>query len=302
MKAFVPRVAAVHDISCFGRCSLTVIMPILSCMGIQVCPLPTAVLSTHLGGFSDLAFCDFTDHMSGFFHHWKQEGITFDCIYSGFLASEQQMDVVQHFIDEFSSNSPLVLIDPVMGDNGKLYSTYTPRMQERMKTLIQKANIITPNYTEACFLLGENYQENSCDIEQMKDWLLRLAGFGPDIVVMTGIHIAAEKMINIGYDKRKGAFWEVISDYIPARYPGTGDVFASVLVGGLLKGEGLQAAMRRAADFVALAVKATFVAGTPTREGVLLESVLPCLYQEFYPMTNVDYDSGGVKKHRLNQV
>ncbi|MBP2658756.1 MAG: Phosphomethylpyrimidine kinase type, partial [Firmicutes bacterium] len=130
MKNFVPKVAAVHDISCFGRCSLTVIMPVLSAMGIQVCPLPTAVLSTHLGGFKDLAFCDFTNHMPDFFHHWKKEGITFHCIYSGFLASEEQIDVVQHFIDEFSSNHPLVVVDPVMGDEGKLYSIYTPHMQE----------------------------------------------------------------------------------------------------------------------------------------------------------------------------
>ena len=280
MKSVVPRVAAVHDMSCFGRCSLTVIIPVLSCMGIQVCPLPTAILSTHLGGFTDLAFCDFTDHMPAFFHHWKAEGITFDCIYSGFIASEAQMDVVHHFIDEFSENSPLVIIDPVMGDNGKLYSTYTPNMQEKMKTLIQKANVITPNYTEACFLLGETYEGNGCEKEQIKDWLMRLADFGPDIVVMTGIPFNKEKILNIGYDQRKDAFWEVTNDYIPAHYPGTGDIFASVLAGGLLKGENLPVAMKRAANFVALAIKASFEAGTPTREGVMLETVLPCLCRD----------------------
>lgn len=282
MKSVVPRVAAVQDISCFGRCSLTVIMPILSCMGIQVCPLPTAVLSTHLGGFTNLAFYDFTAHMSAFSKHWKQEGITFDCIYSGFLASEEQIDVVHHFIDEFSQDSPLILVDPVMGDEGRLYSTYTPKMQEQMRTLVKKANIITPNYTEACFLLGKPYQQNACEIETMKDWLRDLADFGPDLVVMTGIPFAKDKILNIGYDRPNDAFWEVASDYIPARYPGTGDIFASVLVGGLLKGDSLPIAMKRAAEFVALAIKATFDACTPTREGVLLESVLPCLCQEFY--------------------
>jgi pyridoxine kinase len=280
MKPFVPRVAAVHDLSCFGRCSLTVIMPILSCMRIQVCPLPTAVLSTHLGGFSDLAFCDFTDHMPAFFHHWKKEGVTFDCIYSGFLASEEQMEVVHHFINDFSDNKPLVIVDPVMGDNGKLYATYTPKMQEQMKTLIQKANIITPNYTEACFLLGENYQNSDCEKDRMKDWLMRLADFGPNIVVMTGIPFNKDKILNMGYDQSKDVFWEVTNDYIPAHYPGTGDIFASVLVGSLLKGESLPTAMKRAANFVALAIKASFEAGTPTREGVMLETVLPYLYRE----------------------
>ena len=159
MKNFVPKVAAVHDISCFGRCSLTVIIPVLSAMGIQVCPLPTAVLSTHLGGFKELAFCDFTGYMPAFFHHWKKEGIAFNGIYSGFLASEEQIDIVQQFIDEFSPNQPLVVVDPVMGDEGKLYSIYTPQMQEQMKRLVRKADIITPNYTEACFLLGKTYQD-----------------------------------------------------------------------------------------------------------------------------------------------
>ncbi|MBP2625402.1 MAG: Phosphomethylpyrimidine kinase type [Firmicutes bacterium] len=281
MKPFVPRVAAVQDISCFGRCSLTVIMPILSCMGIQVCPLPTAVLSTHLGGFTDLAFCDFTVRMPDFFHHWKREGITFDCIYSGFLASEEQIEVVHHFIDEFSSNAPLILVDPVMGDEGKLYSTYTPKMQEQMKTLVGKADIITPNYTEACFLLGEPYQENVCEMHTIKEWLMGLSDLGPSIVVMTGIPFEKEKIFNIGYDRSKGAFWEISKDYIEARYPGTGDIFASVLVGGLLKGESLPTSMKRAADFVELAIKATVNAVTPTREGVLLESVLPWLCREF---------------------
>jgi len=278
----VPRVAAVHDISCVGRCSLTVIMPILSCMGVQVCPLPTAVLSTHLGGFTDLAFCDFTAHMLDFFHHWKREGITFDCIYSGFLASEQQIDVVQHFIDEFSSNAPFILVDPVMGDGGTLYSTYTPIMQEQMKTLVRKANMITPNYTEACFLLGETYKEDGYHVDEMKVWLKRLSDFGPQMVVMTGIPFGNEQILNMAYDARDGSFWEVLNDYIPVRYPGTGDVFASVLAGGLLKGESLPAAMKRAAEFVRLAILETVRACTPTREGILLESVLPSLCQEFY--------------------
>jgi len=281
MNQFVKRVAAVHDISCFGRCSLTVIMPVLSCMGIQVCPLPTAVLSTHLGGFADIAFCDFTDRIPDFSAHWKQEGIAFDCIYSGFLASEEQIDVVSGFIDEFSGNSPLVVVDPVMGDEGKLYSVYTPQMQERMKTLVRKADIITPNYTEACFLLGKPYREMIADTAMMKNWLVCLADLGPSVVVMTGIPLANKRIMNLGYDRESGCFWEVDSHYIPVRYPGTGDIFASVLIGSLLHRCSLPVAMKRAADFVELSIKTTFAAGTPTREGVLLEKVLPGLCREY---------------------
>jgi pyridoxine kinase len=280
MRDFVPRVAAVHDISCFGRCSLTVIMPVLSTMGIQVCPLPTAVLSTHLGGFKDLAFYDFTNHMPKFSHHWKSEGITFNCIYSGFLASVQQIDVVQHFIDEFSSNDPLVVVDPVMGDEGKLYSIYTPHMQEQMKRLVKRADIITPNYTEACFLLGETYHEKVCDINKMRAWLIALADLGPSIVVMTGIPFENERILTLGYDKEQDAFWEVFNDYIPAKYPGTGDIFTSVLVGSLLHKDSLSVAMKRAAEFTGLAIRTTFQANTPAREGVLVEKVLPWLCLE----------------------
>lgn len=277
MKHVVPRVAAIHDLSCFGRCSLTVIMPILSAMGVQVCPLPTAVFSTHLGGFKDIAFCDFTERMPDFFHHWKKERIAFDCIYSGFLASEEQIQVVSQFIDAFSQNRPLVLVDPVMGDEGKLYSIFTPRMQERMRTLVAKADIITPNYTEACFLLGEPYREEPFEKETLKKWLVRLADFGPSMVIMTGIPLTKDTIFNMAYHREEDTFWEVSSLSIPARYPGTGDAFASVLAGALLHGQSLPAAMQMAADFVAMGIKNTYEAKTPTREGVLLEPALPWL-------------------------
>ena len=276
MDRTLPRVAAVHDLSCVGRCSLTVIMPILSCMGIQVCPLPTAVLSTHLGGFSHVVFHDFSDHIPDFFAHWQQQGIAFDCIYSGFLASEQQIDVVSQFIDQFSANRPLVLVDPVMGDHGKLYSVFTPQLQEHMKRLIHKADIITPNYTEACFLLGETYSEQASDMNRLQDWLARLADLGPAKVVMTGV-VANDTVMTLGYDRSCGSFYQVANPFIPVRYPGTGDIFASVLAGALLKKAGLAKAMQQAVDFVSLCIEVTHQANTPAREGVLLESVLPQL-------------------------
>lgn len=281
MKPFMPRVAAVHDLSCVGRCSLTVIAPVMSCMGIQVCPLPTAILSTHLGGFKKAEFYDFTEHMTAFFQHWQQEKVDFDCIYSGFLASEEQIQVVSQFIDDFSKTKTLVLVDPVMGDEGKLYSVYTPRMQESMKILVKKANVITPNYTEASFLLGETYQECIDDLALIKKWLVRLSEFGPEIVVITGIPFGSQEIVNIGYDKKQRCFWEVSSKRIPVRYPGTGDIFASVLGGAILKGYSLHAAMQVATDFVTRSIKTTFQVNTPSREGVLLETTLPWLCEAF---------------------
>lgn len=286
MNNSVPRVAAVHDLSCVGRCSLSVITPTLSSMGIQVCPLPTAVLSSHLGGFSDLKFCDFTEHMPAFFQHWKKEGLVFDSIYSGFLASEQQIDVVLEFINEFSGNSPLVLVDPVMGDYGKLYSTYTPAMQSRMKSLVAKADVITPNYTEACFLLGESYQE-LCSEDQMEGWLHQLTEMGPSVAVITGVPVSTDKIMNIGYDMSKQILCQDTHEYIPVRYPGTGDIYASVLLGSLLQGDSLSAAMNLAADFVGLTIQTTFAASTPTREGVLLERALPWLTRTFWQGKNI---------------
>jgi pyridoxine kinase len=274
----VPKVAAVQDISCFGRCSLTVIMPVLATLGIQVCPLPTAVLSTHLGGFKDLAFCDFTEHMRDFSRHWQQESITFDAIYSGFLASERQIEIVQDFIDTFAKPGLLVLVDPVMGDGGKLYSTYTPAMQNKMKMLVGKAGVITPNYTEACFLLGESYQAENVDMDTTKKWLVRLADLGPEQVVITGVPCSGQKVANIAYDRNCGETWELTHDFIPVSYPGTGDIFASVLLGLLLGGRPLPKAMAQAARFVAKAIDVTVRARTPVREGILLEKVLSRLY------------------------
>ena len=280
MKRYVPRVAAVHDISCFGRCSLTVIIPVLSAMGIQVCPLPTAVLSTHFGGFSPGAICDFTTQMPNFYNHWKTEGVSFDCIYSGFLASDKQIDVVSNFINEFSQTRPLVVVDPVMGDDGKLYSPYTSDMQQRMKELVRQADIITPNYTEACFLLGETYQSEVSDVDKLRKWLLGLADFGPAMVVVTGIPFANDKIMNIAYNRNNNAYCQTVSERIPARYPGTGDIFASVLIGELMGKKEMPDAVKRAADFVSLCIKATVEAGTPTREGVLLEGALPWLLRK----------------------
>ena len=273
----IKKVAAIHDLSCIGRCSLTVILPILSCLEIQACPLPTAVLSTHPGGFSDVVFHDCTPQIASFAAHWRREAIEFDAIYSGFLASEQQVGLIARFIDDFSANRPLVLVDPVMGDDGQLYSICTAAMKEQILSLVQKAGIITPNYTEACFLLNEPWQPTITCLADMEPWLCRLSDLGPAQVVVTGIPLPDHKIANLGFDRMTGQSWQFVNDYIPARYPGTGDVFASVLLGRLLAGFSLPAAIRDAGDFVAAAVRLSVASGAPRREGILLESCLPRL-------------------------
>ena len=273
----IKKVAAIHDLSCIGRCSLTVILPILSCLEIQACPLPTAVLSTHPGGFSDVVFHDCTPQIAPFAAHWRREAVEFDALYSGYLASEQQIELVARFMDDFSANHPLVLVDPVMGDDGQLYSICTAAMKERMLSLVQKAGIITPNYTEACFLLNEPWQPTVTRLADMEPWLRRLSDLGPAQVVVTGIPLPDDQIATLGFDRLTRQSWQLINDLIPARYPGTGDVFASVLLGRLLAGFSLPVAIRDAADFVASAVRLSVASGAPRREGILLESCLPRL-------------------------
>ncbi|RPF42271.1 pyridoxine kinase [Hydrogenoanaerobacterium saccharovorans] len=269
------RVAAIHDLSGFGRCSLTVILPVLSAMGVQVCPVPTAVLSTHTGGFGEVEFRDLTDYTIPALEHYKRLDLEFECIYSGFLGSEAQID---HCLDFFAAYpNALSVVDPVMGDHGKPYKTYTATMQRRMIELAAVADIITPNLTEACILLGEPYIFEPLTQSLAKSMLVRLAEKGPRFVVITGVNMAVGTMSNIGYDKERTAFWCVDCDYVPVSYPGTGDIFASVLTGGFLSGDSLPIAMSRATQFVETAIKTTFSYGTEPREGVMLERTLHML-------------------------
>jgi pyridoxine kinase len=278
MDNYVPKIAAIHDLSGFGRCSLMVIIPVLSTMGIQVCPVPTAILSTHSGGFGKFSFTDLTDNMDDYISHWKSIGIKFDCIYSGFLGSERQIDIISNFFKDFKLKSnPLIVVDPVMADHGKLYATYTIEMKQKMELLVRKADIITPNLTETYFLLNEPYHEGAVDEKEMKRILKKLSQMGPSMIVITGIMEKCNHRCNIGYDKCKDKYWKVRYKQIPADYPGTGDVFASVLTGGFLTGDSLPVAMDRATQFLYAAIKETYRCKTPNREGILLEKVLGLL-------------------------
>jgi len=288
MKNPVPRTAAIHDLSGFGRASLTVVIPILSTMGVQVCPLPTAVLSTHTGGFEDFSFTDLTAAMEAIVTHWQQLDVDFDAIYSGFLGSPQQEAIVAGFIETFARPDQLVVIDPVMGDNGKPYTTMTPEMIRGMRSLIAKADVITPNFTEAAFLLDEPVPE-TLSPERIKEWMLRLSDKGPGKVIITSLPVPEKQKTSavIACDREDGRFWKIDCQYIPAYYPGTGDAFASVIVGSLLQGDSLPIALDRAVQFVSTAIRTTFGYSYPARNGVILERVLPSLNA---PVNAISYE------------
>ena len=275
----IQRVAAIHDLSGFGRASLTVVIPILSSMEIQVCPLPTAVLSTHTSGFEDYCFKDLTAFMEESVSHWIKLGVSFDAVYSGFLGSSRQMDIVSGFIKSLKKPcNPFVVIDPVLGDNGVTYGPITEDMVVKMRSYVRDANLITPNITEAALLLDEPYSD-SIDEDTVRSWLPRLADMGPSIVVVTSVPLDSSnnRTSVLAYDRCDERFWKFACDYIPTHYPGTGDAFASVLVGSLLKGDSLPIALDRAVSFSTLAIRASFGHKTPPREGVLLERVLDTL-------------------------
>ena len=248
----VKKVAAIHDLSGFGRCSLTVIMPILSAMGVQVCPVPTAILSTHTGGFDNMVFKDLTDFILPCYEHYRRIDVEFDAIYSGFLASSEQIDGCLEFFRGY--DKALKIVDPVMGDNGKPYKTYTPELCRRMSELAKVADIITPNLTETAILLGEDYR-SALSPEMLSDKLERLCEYA-EIAVITGVLVNGE-YVNAGYERNSGEFVRVEYEHIPVHYPGTGDIFAGVLTGSLLAGEDLQTAIKRATCFSQKAVKTT---------------------------------------------
>ncbi len=280
------RVAAIHDLSGVGRCSLSVILPTMSVMGIQVCAVPTAVLSSHTNGFGEVVLEDMTDFIPKALNHYNSADVDFDCIYSGFLASSEQ---VSHCLEFFNAYpNALKVVDPVMGDNGKRYRTYTNELCKRMSELVSVADIITPNLTEASILLNEDYPVAPLTVQQVKSMLSRLSGKGPKTVVITGVLMADGTVCNVGYDSKNNAYWRVKYDMIPKHYPGTGDIFASVLTGGLILGDSLPIAMSRATDFCEHAIKTTYGYGVSAREGVMIEKCLPILIDN---RTYTDYDA-----------
>lgn len=272
-----PRVAAIHDMSGFGRCSLTVAIPILSAMGLQCCPLPTAFLSTHTGGFEGFTFLDMTDEMPKVARHWKSLDLGFQAIYSGFLGSERQIGMVADFIRDFRSPETIVVIDPVMGDHGKVYQTYTPAMCAGTARLARQADVITPNLTEAALLLDMPYEALPSGEAGCREIVERLSLEGQRSVVLTGASCQPDLTGAMCFDAGTGRTEAVQTRRVPQEFHGTGDVFTSVLTGALVRGASLPEAARQAVDFVRACAERTALEALPMREGVDFEPLLGLL-------------------------
>ena len=269
------RVAAIHDISCFGKCSLTVALPILSAAGIEATVLPTAVLSTHTGGFTGYTFRDLTEDIRPIEKHWKSIPIAFDAIYSGYLGSFEQLELVEEFYREFKGPDTLILTDPVMADNGKLYASFAPEFPAGMAKLCGKADLIMPNITEATLMLGEEYPGDEYDRDYIEKLLKKLAELGPSQVVLTGVSFEEGKLGSASYDRKSGEFGFAFSEKIEGYYHGTGDVYGSALAAAILRGKPLAEAIGVAVDFTVEAIRRTKEAGTDIRFGVDFEESLP---------------------------
>ncbi len=274
------RVMAVHDISCFGKCSLTVALPVLSAAGVEVSVIPTAVLSTHTGGFTGYTYRDLTEDIPKIAQHWKTLNLDFDGIYTGFLGSFEQIHLVSELFDDFKGKDTLILVDPVMADNGELYKSFSPEFPQEMVKLCQKADVIVPNMTEAALLLNEPYRPGPYSKVYIDDLLKRLSGFGPQQIVLTGVYFDEENLGAAAYDRKTGDISYVLSSRIEGSYHGTGDVFASALLGAMLNGFPLSKAVSIAVNFTAGSIERTKEAKTDVRFGVNFEAGIPQFIQE----------------------
>ena len=274
------RIITVQDISCVGKCSLTVALPVISAMGVEACVLPTAVLSTHTA-FKGFTFRDLTSDINKIAEHWKQEKIGFDAIYTGYLGSFEQIELMQSFIKDFGTGGTRVIVDPCMADNGKLYSGFTKEFAFKMAELCSKAEVIVPNLTEASFMLDIPYVESGYNKEYIEDLLKKLAGLGSKKVVLKGISFDDKKLGIASYDSQTEKITWYFHEKMPHSFHGTGDIFASVLTGALVRGLTLDEACRLAADFVVEAIKATLSHKDYNWYGVDFESALPMLTNYF---------------------
>ncbi len=270
------RALAIHDISCIGRCSLTVALPILSLAGIETCVLPTAVLSTQTGGMSGFTFHDLTDEMIPITEHWNALGQTFDLVYSGYLGSLSQAKLVESILHDFKKDDALVVVDPVMGDNGEYYSMMTPEFADEMRSLAAHADIITPNLTEAAFLLERPY--NPCPSEsEVRSLLYGLSALGAKRVVITGVSFEQGALGAASFDSETGEIAYTFTDRVDGIFHGTGDIFCSTLIASVMSGKKLSKAAEIAMNFTFRAIKRTLMAGTDLRLGVQFELELPSL-------------------------
>lgn len=270
------RILTIQDISCFGQCSLTVALPILSACGVETVIIPSAVLSTHTGGFSGFTFRDLTDDIPAIAAHWKKEGIDFDAIYTGYLGSVRQIDMVTDIFRTLSRPDCIKIVDPAMADNGKLYFGFDEEYAAAMKRLCVKADIVLPNITEACFMTGVEYKEKY-DEAYVREVLDALENAGMKNVVLTGVSYNEETTGVIVKSCDKMDYYT--HRRLPVGSHGTGDIFASAFSGALLRGKGELGAARVAANYTLRCIENT--AGDENhRYGVKFETAIPYLLEQ----------------------
>nr|WP_300269100.1 pyridoxamine kinase [uncultured Flavonifractor sp.] len=271
------RIVSIQDVSCLGKCSLTVALPIISAMGVECSIIPTAVLSTHTM-FSGFTCKDLTDQIEPIAAHWKESGLGFDAVYTGYLASAEQIDYVCAFFDAFRQEGGMVVVDPVMADNGKLYPAFGPDFPAQMARVCAKADLILPNLTEASLLTGLPYRTEQ-DEGYIKELLQALAALGPRYVALTGVSFEPDKLGVMYYDKVTGQYGSYFTQRLPASFHGTGDIFASTCVGALTRGLPLGDALALAADYTVESIRLTLESPDANWYGVEFERAIPYLVQ-----------------------
>lgn len=278
------RIMTIQDISCVGKCSLTVALPIISAAGVEAAVLPTAVLSTHTA-FPKFTFCDLTDEITPIKNTLSELNIGFDALYTGYLGSFLQLSLVDEFIKEFKKENTFVLIDPVMADHGKLYSGFTPEFAKAMAKLSAKADLVVPNITEAAFMLDEPYTPDY-DEEYIKGLLKRLTGLGCPRAALTGISFTDDSIGVYSYDSTTDTYYKYFNEKLPAAYHGTGDVYASATLGGIMRGLSVEDALTVAVDFTLECMRATERDPEHRFYGVNFEEALPYYIERLKGKTN----------------
>ena len=271
------RVLTIQDISCLGKCSLTIALPVISALGVETVILPTAVLSTHTM-FKNFTVKDLSDQIQPIVNHWKSEMVEFDAIYTGYLGTIEEIELMKDIFKDFKKDGSFVFVDPVMADNGKLYAAFNDEYVKKNAELCASADIIVPNITEAAFMTGTEYREEYGE-DYVKLLLRRLNDLGAKVSVLTGVSLEKGKTGVYGYDREKDEYFTYQNNRVDASYHGTGDLFSSAAVGSLVRGKSLAEAFKIAADYTALTIEETIKNPKKPWYGVDFEATLPKLIE-----------------------
>ncbi|MEE0859226.1 MAG: pyridoxamine kinase [Acutalibacteraceae bacterium] len=271
------RIVTIQDISCVGKCSLTVALPIISAMGVETSVIPTAVLSTHTA-FSDFTFHDLTNEINPITTLWKGQGISFDAIYTGYLGSIEQINIMAKLFDDFKTESNIIVVDPAMADNGELYKGFDQNFADKMSELCSKADVIVPNLTEACYMLNIPYVGDKYSKEFIQDILIRLSKQGCKYCVLTGVSFDENSLGVMAYNSETNSFFEYYSEKLPKSFHGTGDVFASTFTGALMQNNiSKEEALKIAVDYTVECIRVTLKNKDYHWYGVDFETAMPFL-------------------------